>query len=82
MPPPFAERNGTTWKAFLKWRFNPSVNSCCIDCDWGVGILSKEYPIGSCIKEINQFFEFKDFIKHKDDYLNLISFDAFKKLLV
>ena len=73
--------NGTTWKAFLKWRFNPSVNSCCIDSDWGVGILSKEHPIGSCIKEANQFFEFNNFIEHKDNYLNLISFDAFKNLL-
>jgi hypothetical protein len=26
--------NGTTWKAFLKWRFNASINSCCIDSDW------------------------------------------------
>jgi hypothetical protein len=74
--------NGTTWKAFLKWRFNPSVNSCCIDSDWGVGILTKEHPIGSCIKEVNQFFEFKAFIEDKDNYLNLISFDAFKKLLM
>jgi len=74
--------NGTTWKAFLKWRFNPSVNSCCIDSDWGVGILSKEHPIGSCIKEVNQFFEFENFIEHKDNYLNLISFDAFKNYLL
>jgi len=73
---------GTTWKAFLKWRFNPSVNSCCIDTDWGVGILSKEHPIGSCINEVNHFFEFQDFIKHKENYLNLISFDEFKKKLV
>jgi hypothetical protein len=74
--------NGTTWKAFLKWRFNPSVNSCCIDSDWGVGILSKEHPIGSCIKEFNQFFEFKNLTENKKKYLNLISFDDFKQLLV
>ncbi|WP_211222993.1 class I SAM-dependent methyltransferase [Salinimicrobium terrae] len=24
--------NGTTWKAFFKWRCNPLVNSCCIEC--------------------------------------------------
>ncbi|WP_078453598.1 class I SAM-dependent methyltransferase [Solemya velum gill symbiont] len=74
--------NGTTWKAFLKWRFNPSVNSCCIDSDWGVGILSKEHPIGSCIREVNQFYEFRCLVEHKETYLNLISFDEFKKLLV
>lgn len=79
-----AERNwnGTTWKAFLKWRSNPSVHSCCIDSDWGVGILSKERQIGSSIKEANQFFEFRNFIEHRETYLNLISFDDFKKLLV
>jgi len=74
--------NGTTWKAFLKWRFNPSVNSCCIDSDWGVGILSKKYPIGSCIEESNPFFEFNDLMKHRKEYLNLISFNRFKKLFL
>ncbi len=75
--------NGATWKAFLKWRYNPAVHSCCIDSDWGVGILSKEHPLGSFInKEVNQFFEFTDFMEHKDTYLNLISFDTLKKLLV
>ena len=33
--------NGTTWKAFIKWRSNPDINSCCLDTDWGIGILSK-----------------------------------------
>lgn len=27
--------NGTTWKAFMKWRFDASVHSCCVDSDWG-----------------------------------------------
>ncbi len=73
--------NGTTWKAFLKWRFDPSVNSCCIDSDWGVGILSKNRSIGQCIEEANQFFEFDDFFENRDEYLNLMSFDDFKRLL-
>jgi hypothetical protein len=72
--------NGTTWKAFLKWRFNPSINSCCIDSDWGVGILSKKQPIGQCIKETNPFFEFNDFMENKYNYLNLMSFNDFKEL--
>jgi hypothetical protein len=73
--------NGTTWKAFLKWRYNPSVNSCCIDTDWGVGILSKDNKIGSCIKETNHFYEFSHLMKNREKHLNLISFDAFKKSL-
>lgn len=27
--------SGTTWKAFMKWRSDSSVHSCCIDSDWG-----------------------------------------------
>lgn len=73
--------SGTTWKAFLKWRFNPSINSCCIDTDWGIGIISKTQPIGKCTTEANPFFEFYDFAKNNHKYLNLMSFDDFKKLV-
>lgn len=73
--------NGTTWKAFLKWRFNSSINSCCIDSDWGVGILSKKRLIGKSIKETNQFFEFGDLINNVNEYLNLINFNDLKELL-
>jgi hypothetical protein len=73
--------NGTTWKAFLKWRSNPSVNSCCIDSDWGVGILSKGCPIGSPIARVNEFFEFSDLSENRAVHLNLISLDGLKTLL-
>ena len=70
--------NGTTWKAFLKWRFSPSVNSCCINCDWGVGILSKKHQIGENIDTNNPFFEFGVLDKNRKEYLNLIDFETFK----
>lgn len=73
--------NGTTWKAFLKWRYNPKLYSCCIDTDWGVGILSKKHPIGNSIKNTNTFFEFKVFDKNRKESLNLIDFDELKKRL-
>jgi hypothetical protein len=73
--------NGTTWKAFLKWRFNPFVHSCCIDSDWGVGILSKKKFVGQSIGETNQFFEFNNLITNRNEYLNLITFDELKDLL-
>jgi hypothetical protein len=72
---------GTTWKAFLKWRCNSSVHSCCIDTDWGVGILSKKRLIGQSIKDVNCFFEFNDLVNNRSEYLNLISFDRLKELL-
>lgn len=73
--------NGTVWKAFLKWRQNPLVNSCCVDSDWGVGILSKSRSIGAAIKEGNAFFEFNDFSQNRKAYLNLIGFDELKAAL-
>ncbi|MGB5782711.1 MAG: class I SAM-dependent methyltransferase [Eudoraea sp.] len=73
--------NGTTWKAFLKSRFNPNLNSCCIDTDWGVGILSKKHPIGDSIKNTNPFYEYKVFDKNRKSSLNPIGFDELKKIL-
>ena len=49
--------NGTTWKAFMKWRFNAVIHSCSIDSDSGVGILSKNQLIGNSIVSNNLFFE-------------------------
>jgi len=73
--------NGTTWKAFLKWRFNKSLYSCCINSDWGVGILSKKHLLGSSIEPTNQFYEFDLLDKNRIEYLNLIEFDDLKKIL-
>jgi hypothetical protein len=79
--PALGRWNGTTWKAFLKWRFNPSINSCCIDSDWGVGILCKNYPIGKNIEPTNSFFEFDLLEANRKEYLNLTDFESFKKIL-
>jgi hypothetical protein len=73
--------NGTVWKAFLKRRFEKSLYSCCIDTDWGVGIISKKINIGSPTSKVNPFFEYKEFDKYRKDYLNLISFEEFIKFL-
>ena len=73
--------NGTTWKAFLKWRGNHSVFSCCIDTDWGVGILSKKYAIGQSLSHNNPFYEFHVFDNNRKTFLNLITFDELKKRL-
>lgn len=74
--------NGTTWKAFLKWRCSPTVNSCCIDADWGVGILSKKQQIGKHIKFNNPFYEFETLNKNRKESLNLINFETFKNLIL
>jgi len=81
MTPAGLHWNGTTWKTFLKWRFDPQVYSCCIDSDFGVGILSKGTMIGQSINKTNQFFEFANLSQNRKEYLNLMSFDEFTKLL-
>ena len=73
--------NGTTWKAFLKWRFNSTIQSCCIDTDWGVGILSKSHKIGASIEPTNFFYEFSDLEANRKEYLNLLSFEDFKEVV-
>jgi len=69
--------NGTTWKAFMKWRFNADIHSCCIDSDSGVGILSKNQLIGNSIVSKNLFFELAN---NRKEHLNLISFVDLKKI--
>jgi len=73
--------NGTTWKAFLKWRSESNVQSCCIDSDWGIGIISKTHPLGDSIQATNPFFEFSELDKNRARELNLISFEKLKLLL-
>ena len=73
--------NGTVWKSFLNKRFDNKLKSCCIDEDWGIGIISKHHNIGNSIERGNYFFEFNDFDKNRKKYLNLISFDEFFSLI-
>jgi len=70
--------NGTTWKAFLKWRFNPSLFSCCVDTDWGIGILSKTNPIGKAAEPTNPFFEYSELDANRELLLGLIDFETLK----
>jgi hypothetical protein len=66
--------NGTTWKAFLKWRGMAGLQSCCIDSDWGVGILSKTRPLGPPTTVRNPFYEFSVLDRQRQESLNLIDF--------
>ncbi|TDY64768.1 methyltransferase family protein [Algibacter lectus] len=70
--------NGTTWKAFFKYRQNPNLFSCCIDTDWGVGIISRSKNIGEPTKIKNAYFEYKVFSSNRKESLNLMSFNDFK----
>lgn len=73
--------NGTTWKAFLKARYRNDISSCCIDTDWGVGIISKQKKLGEIPEIINEFYEFHVLNKHRKNLLNLITFEELNSLM-
>ena len=73
--------NGTVWKSFLNKRFDKTLKSCCINIDWGVGVISKKCNIGNSIKRSNKFFEYKDLEENRKYYLNLVSFEEFFNLI-
>ena len=73
--------NGTTWKSFLNKRFDKNLKSCCIDTDWGIGIISKNHNIGDSIERQNYFFEYKELDRNRKKYLNLMSFHEFFGLI-
>lgn len=74
--------NGTTWKAFFKARQCSDFYSCCIDTDWGIGVLSKTKKIGNKTNVENPFFEYKIFEAHRKESLNLCSYQEFKDKLI
>lgn len=73
--------NGTTWKAFFKTRKRTDIFSCCIDTDWGVGVISKKIKLGEPTVVQNDFFEYYILNENRQSSLNLLSFETFKNLL-
>ncbi len=76
--------NGTTWKAFYKFRHDNDLFSICFDCDWGVGIISKkQYPFFNNIKDKvqNKFYEFAVLNEFRQEHLNLYAFEKWTELI-
>ena len=73
--------SGTTWKAFFKHRKRNDIYSCCIDSDWGVGIISKSAALGNPSRVENDFFEYAVMDMHRKESLNLITFDRLKAIV-
>lgn len=70
--------NGTTWKAFVQFRKRSDYFSCCIDSDWGIGVINKKIDLGPVNNIENPFFEFETFKTYRKESLNLCSFEEFK----
>jgi|SRR5690554_1776143 len=74
--------NGTTWKAFYKFRHHADLFSICFDSDWGVGVLSKNKYLGFnnlTLPIENPYFEIKSHFSNKNRYLNLQHFENWNK---
>ena len=67
--------NGTVWKSFAKLRMiNSNLMMCCVNCDWGVGVIQKgKSNIFNSAEKLN--YNFLD--KNRIDLLNLISVNYF-----
>lgn len=74
--------NGTTWKAFYKFRHCKELYSICFDSDWGVGVISKtkyhdfnnlELPM------TNPYFEFNTHLRNREVNMNLQNFEYWIK---
>lgn len=74
--------NGTTWKAFYKYRHIEDLYSICFDTDWGVGVISKKkLPLFNNISAPmnNSFYEFSILNENRMNFLNLQFFEEWKK---
>jgi len=79
--PAEASWNGTTWKAFVQARHFDDLQSCCIDSDWGIGLISKAYKLGRPSAKLDEFFEFDYFEENREQLLGLITFEDFKRFI-
>ena len=76
--PAMSQWNGTVWKAYLKHRNNPAISSCCIDSDFGIGILTKGIDLGGQPIISNPFYEYSILDDNRTNSLNLLCFEEFK----
>lgn len=74
--------NGTTWKAFVKWRLSKAVSSCCIDSDWGLGVLTRDYDLGNQLRCFSEFYDYDSLNRNRGEALNLLAFHEFERRLI
>ncbi len=73
--------NGTTWKAFQRFRTESDRNSYVINSDWGVGVIENHRTSTSPRPpaSLNPFYEFAVFEQHRQEILNLVEFSALQQ---
>jgi hypothetical protein len=82
IPRVLVQWNGDVYKSTLRFRKNNLNHEYfTIDCDWGVGVIIKNFNSGNPIKTANFDLGINDwdyFDKNRNDLLNLITVDDFK----
>lgn len=73
------EWNGTTWKAFYKYRTETDRKTYTVNTDYGVGVIEIGTP-GMPISFDNKWFEYGQFKSNIQHDLNLISVDEFAEM--
>lgn len=68
--------NGTVWKAFVRYRNDPTVEQFCVDTDQGVGFIQKGSQKPLDIKE--EDLVWKNFNENRRDWLNMVNPQIFK----
>lgn len=81
LSPAYTFWNGTVWKAFFKSRFENNITCCCIDSDWGIGVITKKEIFNRLTENFNPYFEFRIFDENRKKSLNLMGFEQFKNII-
>lgn len=84
LSPAWNNWNGSVWKGFFKFRIDNIHSTYCIDSDFGIGIIRKDFKVAKDISNlinINPFFEYSKFSLNRQLSLNLMSFNSFKECI-
>lgn len=66
--------NGTSWKAYQRFRTESDKKCFVVDVDWGVGVIVNhdEDPSYRLAADLNPFYEYRCFDRHRKLILNLV----------
>jgi hypothetical protein len=69
--------NGDVWKAFVDFKVNNPLYSCCVvDTDFGVGVI---HNVGNDYQIKSRINDWKYFDSNRKELLNLVTWDEFKE---
>ncbi|MTW22768.1 hypothetical protein [Allochromatium palmeri] len=75
--------SGTTWKAFVMLRQRPKISACCVDSDWGIGVISRNPELFASLTRdvVSPFCDYSELEKNREHLLGLISYERFTSLI-